>query len=332
MKKYQALQILKESGFKVIREAEEDFESYLQYVDSAFERSGGIDDYHDSGVDLDELARACYKYGMSSSEAIEKLKTAAKNGLKNLSYRISDVFGEDLYDIMDWNNLELCKKLVDVMQTANARTSKGIKEIYNVISGGTADLKSKKEREKEENVEFVNWLKGLMAKYGISIEDLWEFGLRDLNPEAGTLATAKYSDFPFGSMYYREKDIEKLKSKRKIYVTRLIRKIDELKTRGKLVSKMVSYLNRKDPKKRRWHLVSPETSKGNVLFYVLGIDKSVSNVGGEVHRKTEYSGNTENLSDYEFMKDYLDSIVPESTDEREQLEKVKAWVKEYFNK
>ena len=332
MKKYQALQILKESGFKVIRESEEDFESYLEYVDSAFEKSGGIDDYHDSGVDLDKLARACYEYGLSPSEAVEKLRNAAKNGLKRLNYRISDAFDEDLYDIMDWNNLELCKKLVDVMQTANARTTKGIKSIYNVINGGIPGLKSKREREKEENIEFINWLKSLMAKYGITIEDLWEFGVRDLDPEQ-TLPTSKYSAFPFGTMYYREENPEKLKSKRKIYVTRLIRKIDELRKRYKLIDSIISYLNRRDPKRNRWRLVNTESAKAIALCYVLGISTSAFNNGeGTENRKTEYSGNTESLSDYEFMKGLLGSIVTESSQEREDLEKIKKWVDDYFNR
>ena len=174
MNKYQAFNIIRDAGLKIVKESKESFEDYFDKIDDAMDYAGGQDDFHDSGIELDMLAQVCYDRGLSVEDAIKKIKKAASNGIKALSDTFSEVDGSDLDEYID-DDEEAYGRLLDVMQTASVR-GKGLSKIYTAITGKEAPKETSFEREKREFGVLRQKILDVFKEAGYSEADLASVG------------------------------------------------------------------------------------------------------------------------------------------------------------
>lgn len=174
MNKYQAFNIIRDAGLKIVKESKESFEDYFDKIDDAMDYVGGQDDFHDSGIELDMLAQVCYDRGLSVEDAIKKIKKATSHGIKDLSDAFPEVDGSDLDEYID-DDKEAYGRLLDVMQTASVR-GKGLSKIYTAITGKEAPKETSFEREKREFGVLRQKILEVFKEAGYSESDLASVG------------------------------------------------------------------------------------------------------------------------------------------------------------
>lgn len=174
MNKYQAFNIIRDAGLKIVKESKESFEDYFDKIDDAMDYVGGQDDFHDSGIELDILAQVCYDRGLSVEDAIKKIKKATSHGIKSLSDAFPEIDGSDLDEYID-DDKEAYGRLLDIMQTSSVR-GKGLSKIYTAITGKEAPKETAFEREKREFGVLRQKILEVFKEAGYSEEDLASVG------------------------------------------------------------------------------------------------------------------------------------------------------------
>jgi hypothetical protein len=174
MNKYQAFNIIRDAGLKIVKESKESFEDYFDKIDDAMDYVGGQDDFHDSGIELDMLAQVCYDRGLSVEDAIKKIEKAVSHGIKSLSDAFPKIDGSDLDEYID-DDKEAYGRLLDIMQTSSVR-GKGLSKIYTAITGKEAPNETAFEREKREFGVLRQKILDVFKEAGYSEADLASVG------------------------------------------------------------------------------------------------------------------------------------------------------------